>query len=110
MDPSDAVYDDAITLQQKGDLDGAVAKLQSLLAQDADYALAHAALSVFLSRANRHEEAIEHARRVCDLEPADPFSFIAMSLLCQKAGRIPEAERAMAQAHHAQMASRESSS
>jgi len=107
MDSSDAVYDDAIALQQTGDLDGAVAKLQSLLAQDPDYALAHAALSVFFSRSDRHDEALEHARRVCELAPSDPFSFIAMSLLCQKAGRIPEAERAMAQARQAHMTSRE---
>ena len=108
MGSSDAVYDDAIALQQGGDLEGAVAKLQSLLTQDAGYALAHSALSVFLSRCDRHEEALEHARRVCELEPSDPFSFIAMSLLCQKAGRVPEAEQAMALARQAQMASRES--
>ena len=104
MPSSDTLYDDAIALQQKGNIDGAIAQLESLVAQDDAFALAHAALSVFFSRTNRHDEAIDHARRVCELEPADPFSFVAMSLICQKAGRTAEAERAIAQARRAQMA------
>jgi len=106
MPSPDALYDEAIAIQQAGDLEGAVAKLQAILDQDANHALAHAALSVFYSRLERHDEAIEHGQRVCDLEPDDPFSFIALSLVCQKAGRIPEAERAMIQARQAQVAVR----
>jgi Flp pilus assembly protein TadD len=106
MPSRDALYDEAIGIQQKGDLEGAVAKLLVLLDQDANHALAHAALSVFYSRLERHDEAIEHGQRVCDLEPEDPFSYIALSLVCQKAGRIPEAERAMIQARQAQVAVR----
>jgi len=106
MPSRDAMYDEAIGIQQAGDLEGAVAKLRALLDQDANHALAHAALSVFYSRLERHEEAIEHGQRVCDLEPEDPFSYIALSLVCQKAGRIPEAERAMIQARQAQVAAR----
>jgi Flp pilus assembly protein TadD len=102
MPSSDALYDDAIALQQKGDIDGAITQLESLLGQDDAFALAHAALSVFYSRTNRHDEAIDHARRVCDLEPADPFSFVAMSLICQKAGRLAEAEDASMQARRLQ--------
>ena len=63
-----------------------------------------AALSVFYQRLDRNDEAVEHAGKVCDLEPEDPFSFVAMSTICQKAGRIAEAEKALAQAHQAQMA------
>jgi len=106
MPSPDALYDEAIAIQQAGDLEGAVAKLQAILDQDANHALAHAALSVFYSRLERHEEAIEHGQRVCDLEPEDPFSYIALSLVCQKAGRIPAAERAMIQARQAQVAVR----
>jgi len=106
MPTNEALYDEAIELQQRGDLDAAVGKLHELLKQDASYALAHAALSVFYSRAEKHDEAIEHAEKVCELEPDDPFSFIAMSLLYQKAGQIGEAERAMMQARQAQAAAR----
>ena len=98
-------YDEAIQLQENGQLGEAVAKLEQLAADHPDYALAHAALSVFYQKLERHDEAVEHASKVCELEPEDPFSFVAMSTICQKAGRIAEAERALAQAHQAQMAS-----
>jgi len=97
-------YDEAIQLQQNGDVEQAVAKLEELVADHPDYALAHAALSVFYQRLDRDDEAVEHAGKVCELEPEDPFSFVAMSTICQKAGRIAEAEKALAQAHQAQMA------
>jgi Flp pilus assembly protein TadD len=105
MPTKETLYDEAIEIQQGGDLEGAVDKLQELVKQDATYALAHAALSVFYSRLERHDEAIAHADKVCELEPQDPFSFVAKSLVCQKAGRIPEAERAMMEARRAQVAS-----
>jgi Flp pilus assembly protein TadD len=107
MRSSDAIYDQAIEIQQKGDMEGAIAKLRELLQQDPDFPLAHSALSVFYSKLEQYDEAIEHARRVCELEPEDPFSFVAMSLLCQKAGRIAEAERALMQARQAQVAGRQ---
>lgn len=100
----DEMYDQAIELQQKGDLEGALAKLQELLQVDPNYALAHAALSVFYSKLEDHEKAVAHARKVCELEPEDPFSFVALSLICQKAGLIAEAEEAMWHARQAQVA------
>lgn len=96
------MYDAAIELQQKGSLDEAVGKLRELVAQDGTYALAHAALSVFCLRQDKLEEAVEHAQKVCQLEADDPFSFIALSLVCQKAGRTAEAEQAMMQARQVQ--------
>ena len=104
MPTNEALYDEAIELQQRGDVAGAVGKLDELLKQDASYALAHAALSVFYSKAEDYDKAIANADKVCELEPDDPFSFIAKSLVCQKAGRIPEAEQAMMQARQAQAA------
>jgi predicted Zn-dependent protease len=104
MPTSDTLYDEAIELQQRGDLDGAVRKLADLVQSDPDYALAHAALSVFYSRQEKHDEAIAHGKRVCELEPEDPFSFVALSLICQKAGQIPEAEKALMEARRAQAA------
>jgi Flp pilus assembly protein TadD len=92
------LYDEATRLKEEGHLDEAVAKLNDLLAHDDGYALAHSALAVLLTRLKRHEEAISHAKRVCELEPTDPFSFTALSVTYQRAGRIPEAEDAMARA------------
>jgi len=99
-------YDEAIELQQAGKLEEAIGKLEQLLADQPDYALAHAGLSVFYGKLGRHDEAITHAQQVCQLEPDDPFSFMAMSLICQRAGRLAEAEQALAQAMEKQWAAR----
>lgn len=102
MPSVDESYDEAIALQEKGDLEGAVAKLESVLAQSPDHALSHTALGVFYGRLERFDEAVDHAKRVCELEPDDPFSFVALSLICQKAGRLAEAEDASMQARRLQ--------
>ena len=95
MPTVDQLYNEAIALQQEGKVEEAVGKLEGLVAENPDYALAHAALSAFHSKLNQHDKAVEHGQKVCELEPDDPFSFMAMSLICQRAGRIPEAEEAM---------------
>jgi Flp pilus assembly protein TadD len=104
----DQRYDEAIDLQQAGKLDEAVGKLESIVVEQPDYALAHSALSVFYGKLGRTDEAVEHAQRVCQIEPEDPFSFMALSLICQRAGRIPEAEKALAQAMEKQWATHRS--
>ncbi|MBX3424925.1 MAG: tetratricopeptide repeat protein [Pirellulales bacterium] len=97
-----ALYDEADRLKAAGDLEAAAAKLAETLEVDETYALAHAALAVVLQRLGRHEEAVRHAQRVCELEPNDPFSFTAMSVTFQRAyagtgetGYIRLAEEAM---------------
>ena len=107
MPTVDQRYDEAIDLQQAGRLEEAVGKLEGLVVDHPNYALAHAALGVFYGKLGRADEAVEHAQRVCELEPDDPFSFMAMSLICQRAGRIPEAEQAMRSAMEKQMAGRQ---
>ena len=102
MPTSDAIYDEAIALHEQGKTEEAVGKLKELILQEPEYALAHSALSVYLGRQEQYDDAIEHARIVCDLESDDPFSFVALSLVCQKAGRIAEAEQALMQARQAQ--------
>ncbi len=79
------LYDQADKLKDEGKLDDAVAKFKEALAADANYALAHSALAVVLQKLGRHDEAIQHARRVCELEPNDPFSFTALSVTYQRA-------------------------
>jgi len=107
MPTKEETYDEAIELQQGGDLQGAVDKLHELLGQVPDYALAHSALSVFYDKLQQADKAVDHARKVCELEPEDPFSFMAMSLICQKAGRLKEAEEALMQARQAQIAAQQ---
>ncbi len=106
MPSADERYDAAIALQQSGKTTEAVAELEKLAADEPQFALAHSALSVFYSRLQRHDDAVAEAQKVCELEPDDPFSFMSMSIICQKAGRIAEAEAAMSQAVEKQWAAR----
>lgn len=89
-------YAEAERLKDAGDLPAAVAALEVLVTEDPGYALAHSALAAWCTRLERHEDAVRHARRVCELEPNDPFSFTALSVACMRGGRIAEAEDALA--------------
>jgi Flp pilus assembly protein TadD len=98
MPTNEELYREHEQLKDAGKLAEAAAALEKLLEQDASHTLAHAALAVLYGKLNRHEDAIRHGLKVCELEPEDPFSFTAMSVTFQRAGRIPEAEDAMARA------------
>jgi Flp pilus assembly protein TadD len=102
MSTNDELYDQADALREAGNLAEAVAKFEEILRNDDKYALAHSALAVVLTKLGQHEEAVKHAQRVCELEPNDPFSFSALSVTCQRAGKILEAEEAMARARMVQ--------
>ena len=104
MPDSNQRYDEAVALQESGNLEEAIAKLESLVADDPGCVLAHAGLSAFFSKLGRHDEAVGHGAKVCELDPDDAFSFMAMSLICQKAGKMAEAEDAMGQAMKKQWA------
>ena len=100
------LYDEGIALKDEGNLEEAAAKLEEALVIDANYALAHSGLSVILQKLDKHSEAVEHAKKVCELEPNDPFSYTAMSVTCQRAFAgtgdhtyIHMAEEAMAKSH-----------
>jgi tetratricopeptide (TPR) repeat protein len=92
------MYDQGNKLKDEGKLEESAATFEEILAQDPQYALAHSALAVVYTRLKRHDDAIRHAQTVCELEPNDPFSFTALSVTYQRAGKIPEAEEAMARA------------
>jgi tetratricopeptide (TPR) repeat protein len=98
MGTNEELYAEAEALKDQGKLAEAAEVLERLVAQDSKYALAHSALAVIYGRLNRHEDAIRHGLKVCELEPDEPFSFTAMSVTFQRAGKIPEAEDAMARA------------
>lgn len=110
-DPA-ALYDEADQLKADGDFEGAAAKLTEALETDDSYALAHSAMAIVQQKLGNHEKAIEHAQRVCDLEPNDAFSFTALSVTLQRAYAgtndtkyIPLAEEAMAKSREVEMQS-----
>ena len=100
------MYNEAEKLKDDGQLDEAIAKLKQLLETDPSHVLSHLALAVIYGRVGKHDLAIEHGRRACELDPSDAFNFTAMSVTFQRAWQgtqkqeyIQLAEDAMAQAH-----------
>lgn len=89
-------YDAAQRLKDEGRLADAISAMEAVVAEHPDFALAFSALAAWCTRLDRHDDAIAHARRVCELEPRDPFSYTALSVACVRAGKIPEAEDALA--------------
>ncbi len=80
-----SLYDAGDKLKDEGKLEEAVDKYLAAIEEDPKFALPHSALAVVYGRLNRHEEAVKHARQVCELEPNDPFSYTAMSVTYQRA-------------------------
>jgi Flp pilus assembly protein TadD len=95
MATPDEMYDEAVVLKDQGNLDGAIARFNEILAVDEKHVLAHSALAVSLQKLGRTDEAIRHATRVTEIEPDDPFSFTQLSVILQRCGKIPEAETAL---------------
>ena len=99
MPTPDEQYAEASKLKNAGKLPEAVVLLEEILKTTPDHVLTHSALGVHLQKLGRNDEAIAHATRVTELEPNDPFSFTQLSVICQRCGKIQEAEDAMARAH-----------
>ncbi len=101
-----AIYDEADQLKDDGKYDEAIEKLNALLAEDENYILAHLALAVLYGRVDKHDDAVRHGQRACDLESDDAFNFTALSVTYQRAfagtqnrDYIGAAEEAMAKAN-----------
>ena len=101
-----ALYAEAEKLKDAGNLEEAIGKLQEIIEQDDSFILAHLTLAVLYGRVNKHEEAVRHGEKACELEPDEAFNFTAMSVTYQRAFAgtqnqqyIQMAEDAMARAH-----------
>ncbi len=80
-----AMYDEADRLKDEGKNDEAIQQLTAVLAEDANYTLAHLALAVLYGRVNKYEDAVSHAQKACELEPEEAFNYTAMSVTYQRA-------------------------
>jgi Flp pilus assembly protein TadD len=99
LEPIDILYDEAIAKHRSGDTEAAIEMLRQLLAESPNYSLAHNALSVLYSRLGKIDQAVEHAKRVCEIDPDDTFGYTILSTLCLKNGRREEAEDALMKAN-----------
>ena len=100
------LYKKADQLKDEGKYDEAIQTLHELLEADASHTLSHLALAVLYGKVGKHDLAVQHGQRACELDPRDPFNFTAMSVTYQRAWQgtqqqeyIGLAEEAMAQAH-----------
>ena len=103
MPTANELYDQAVDLRDSGDKLGAIAKLEEAVAADPTYAIGHGMLAKLFVDLAESEKALEHAKKVVELEPDDTFSYTALSVIYQRCGKIPEAEHAKAIAYEKQM-------
>lgn len=80
-----ALYGEAEKLKDAGNLEEAISKLQQIIAEDDSFILAHLTLAVLYGRVNKHEEAVQHGEKACELEADEAFNFTAMSVTYQRA-------------------------
>ncbi len=102
----DELYQEAEKLKDEGKLDQSIAKLHEILVRDESHVLTHLALAVVYGRVDKHEDAVRHGQRACEIEATDPFNFTALSVTYQRAWQgtqnqqfIQLAEAATAKAH-----------
>lgn len=98
MSTPDQLYDEAISLRDKGDWPAAVAKLERAVAANPNFTIGHGMLARLYLDVDEPDKAVAHARRVVELEPEDAFSYTALSVIYVRCGRIAEAEEAKAMA------------
>ena len=79
------LYKEHEQLKRDGKLEDAIGKLEELLKQDEKHVLAHLALAVLYNKTGKHELAVAHGEKACELEPQDTFNWIALSSPYQKA-------------------------
>jgi tetratricopeptide (TPR) repeat protein len=100
------LYKKADALKDDGKYVEAIETLHEILATEETHVLSHLALAVLYGKVNKHDKAVEHGEKACEVDPSDPFNFTAMSVTYQRAWQgtqqqefIQKAEDAMAQAH-----------
>lgn len=105
MAEADKLYDEAHKLKESGDLEGAVTGWKAILENHPDHAITHQALAVYLQKLGQNDDAINHALKVTELIPNDPFSYTQLSVIYQRCGKIQEAEDAMEKSRQIQHSS-----
>jgi tetratricopeptide (TPR) repeat protein len=87
----DAIYRDAVRLQQEGKLDEAVAKYQEVLRLRPNSVAAHTNLGSTLARLGRYDDAITHYKAALKTDPENPGIHMNLGLAYYKQGQISAA-------------------
>lgn len=103
MATKEELFKEGSKLKNEKKYEEAIVKLQESAALDEKFTLTLHALVQCFTETGRHEEAINSAKKIVEIEPDDHFAYIALSRAYQRAGLIPEAEYAMMQGQQAQM-------
>ena len=85
MSTSQELYNQAEKLKDEGKHEEAITILNQIIEQEEGFVLAHLALAVLYGRVNKHDDAVRHGERACELEPTEPFNFTAISVTYQRA-------------------------
>ena len=76
---------DAEKLKDQGKLEEAASLLNAILAEDPDHVLSHLTLARIYTATGKHEDAVKHAEKACQLEPNDSTNFTVLSVTYQRA-------------------------
>lgn len=92
------IFFEGSDLHGEGRHEEALACFERCLAVDPDYVDALLGKAMVHMARNRFDDAIACARRIVELTPDDVLAYTNLSVFCQRAGRIAEAEEAAAKA------------
>src|SRR5262249_4688295 len=92
------LYDQAVDLVAEGKTAEAVVRYREAIALDATFADSWQGMALALNDLGRHAEAIDAAKRLCELTPDDLLAHTTLSPMAQAATMIREAAAAGAKA------------
>lgn len=78
-------FNEAEKLKDQGKLEEAEAILTAILVDEPEHVLSHLTLARIFTQTGRHEEAVKHAEKACELEPTDSTNFTVLSVTYQRA-------------------------
>jgi tetratricopeptide (TPR) repeat protein len=99
-------FNEAEKLKDQGKIEEAASILNSILADDPAHVLSHLTLARIYTQTGRHQEAVQHAEKACELEPTDSTNFTVLSVTYQRAWAGTQDQRYIQMAEDAMARSR----
>ena len=99
-------YNAAEKLKDQGKVEEAATMLQEILADEETHVLSHLTLARICTQLGRHEDAVKHAERACELEPNESMNFTVLSVTYQRAWAGTQDQRYITMAEDAMARSR----